>query len=90
MGHDYEKAHRFEEILEHFFRDKPKYVRVHLETVLQGKHNKRWLERDIAREWAVHHEKHALLRMETRAENLRGNRGFAAKNELGKRTGRVI
>lgn len=79
VGHDYDKAQRFEELLENFFRDKPKNVRVHLETVSEGMHNKRWLERGVASEWKAYHEEHAVLRMETRSDNLKGNKGFAVK-----------
>lgn len=84
VGHDYEEAQRFEELLENFFRDKPKKLRVHLEKVVKGRHNKRWLERDLASEWKAYHEEHAVLRMETRSDNLSGNKGFAVKTNWAK------
>ena len=79
VGHDYDTALRFEELLENFFKDKPSALRVRVERVAGGKHNVRWCDRDLAAAWRVYHEQHAVLRMETRTANLSGNKGFAAK-----------
>ena len=79
VGHDYEVAKRFEELLEDFFREQPANVRIHLEAVEKGGYLVKWADRDLAEAWQAYHKKHAVLRMETWRENLCGNRGFATK-----------
>jgi len=79
VGHDYDTAKRFEELLEDFFRKQPTEVRVRLEAVQRGGYALRWAERDVAEAWQAYHREHAVLRMETWRQNLSGNRGFAAK-----------
>jgi len=79
VGHDYESAKRFEELLEDFFREQPADARVHLEAVEKGGYLVKWADRDLAEAWQAYHKEHAVLRMETKRENLCGNRGFATK-----------
>ena len=79
VGHDYDTARRFDELLEEFFCEQPSDVRVHLEPVSQGSYQLKWVERDIAAAWRAYHQEHAVLRMETWRENLTGNKGFATK-----------
>lgn len=79
VGHDYETALRFDELLENFFKSQPKDLKVHLEPVVEGGYTSRWVERDVAEAWQAYHQKNAVLRMETWRDNLCGNRGFAPK-----------
>jgi hypothetical protein len=60
---------------------------VHLEAVETGGYLVKWAERDLAEAWQAFHKEHAVLRMETKRDNLcgnRGNRGFATKMKWAK------
>lgn len=81
VGHDYDAAKRFEELLEDFFREQPEGTTVHVKSVVDGGYQTMWVERDLAVAWKAYHQKHAVLRMETWQSNLGGNKGFAAKEK---------
>ncbi len=73
VGHDYENGKRFNEILHDFLEEKN--VVVETEKIPQTWHWK-FKDRELAAEWSAYHRKHAILRMETASDNLRGNKGF--------------
>lgn len=74
-GHDYVNGDRFVEILKHFLQEKkiqPSTLKV---TKINRQHY-RLTDQSIAEEWKAYHSKHAMFRMETAEENLKGNTGF--------------
>jgi hypothetical protein len=74
VGHDYEKAKRFDEIFQNFCEDELEQDNdFGIENI--GR-KKMFADRNKAKDWQEFHKQHAVLRMETASENLRGNRGF--------------
>jgi len=79
VGHDYENGERFIEIFEMFCKtqlDSGTKIEVYSE---RGSYYKRFKDKDIAKRWAAYHQKNAILRMESAADNLQGNKGFRKK-----------
>ena len=77
VGHDYDNGKRFNEILQDFLEEKNVIVEIR-------KIPQTWYwefkDRKLAAEWSAYHRKHAILRMETASDNLRGNMGFTKNN----------
>jgi len=73
VGHDYITGQRFEELLRTFVEAEGGVVEVRkfgeVQKIL-------FHDRGLAARWSRYHQQHAILRMETRQDNLRGNIGF--------------
>jgi hypothetical protein len=75
VGHDYDHGTRFVEIVNDFVATEPTLPRAVI-----SRRNARLVDRAVARRWRVFHRIHAVLRMERARDNLRGNRGFSARD----------
>jgi hypothetical protein len=73
VGHDFVKGQRFEELLRTFLETEGRVVDI---TKVKDSYEYMFQNREMAGRWEAYHGRHAVLRMETRAENARGNTGF--------------
>jgi hypothetical protein len=74
VGHDYVNGQRFDELLRTFVEDEEADLIIHITE------NTLFLNRNLASKWSHFHKRHAVLRMEAKNENLKGNRGFSPSN----------
>lgn len=75
VGHDYNTAHRFVELVKMFLTTSDKQLS-DIKIVKQYARQHHFADRALARAWQEFHKTHAVLRMEPAKENLRGNTGF--------------
>jgi hypothetical protein len=84
VGHDYITGQRFEELLRTFVEAEGCVVEVRKFGEVHNIPQCGFKDRGLAARWGSYHQQHAVLRMETMQDNLRGNIGFK-QNDWAKR-----